>query len=411
MSYQELRKLYYNDPKVYKETYEARLGSEDTVLLDFFIGEKQAFFVQNTDVLKLSLQIERIDKEVRRLSASLPGIAKKQYSRKCLIDEIVLTNKIEGVHSSRKEIGDVLETLEERSDKAGKKKRFQGLVNKYLKLMVHEPLVLRSCEDIRAIYDELFLKEVISEDPTHEPDGKIFRKELSEVYNAADKVIHRGLMPESRIIEVMEQALLFLKDESVDLLYRLCLFHYMIEYIHPFYDGNGRLGRFIVSYYLTETLDPLLAYRISETIKENIKAYYDAFMICNDPRNLGDLTPFLLMMLRMILSAIGELKESLSRRLTRWNRYEQLVLSFDDVKKNGKLLQLYSVLVQASLFSERGISTTELQETLSMSYNTIKKLLGQIDEKNLLRTSMPVKIKYYEIDLDRLDDMLLSEMM
>ena len=409
MAYQELRKLYYKDPTIYKETYAARLSSEDTVLLDFYVGEKQAFFVQNTDVLKLALQIERIDKEVRSLSAKLPGVAKKQYSRKCLIDEIVLTNKIEGVHSSRKEIGDVLETLEERSVKVGKKRRFHGLVNKYLKLMIHEPVTLDSCADVRAIYDELFLNEVISEDPMHAPDGKIFRKELSEVRSAADKVIHRGLMPESRIIEAMEQALRFLRDGSIDLLSRLCIFHYMIEYIHPFYDGNGRLGRFIVSYYLTESLDPLLAYRISETIKENIKAYYEAFEICNDPRNLGDLTPFLLMMLRMIHSAIQELKGSLARRLERWSRYEKLVQSFEEVGENLKLMQLYSVLLQASLFSERGISMRELQETLSMSYNTIKKLLGQINERKLLCVSESMKPKYYEICLDRLDDILFSE--
>ena len=55
-------------------------------------------------------------KEVRALSAQLPDIAKEQYSRKCLIDEIVLTNKIEGVHSSRKEIGEVLDMLGERSE-------------------------------------------------------------------------------------------------------------------------------------------------------------------------------------------------------------------------------------------------------------------------------------------------------
>lgn len=408
MAYQELRKLYYKDPKVYKEVYEARFHSEDAVLLDFDVSGKQAFFIQSTEVLRLALQIERTDKEVRQLSARLPGVAKKQYSRKCLIDEIVLTNKIEGVHSSRKEIGEVLDDLEARSTKVGKKKRFLGLVNKYLKLMVREPLTLQTCADVRAVYDELFLEEVVSEVADHAPDGTIFRKELSEVRSATDKVIHKGLMPESRIIEAMEQALRFLHDESIDLLYRLCIFHYMIEYIHPFYDGNGRLGRFIVSYYLTELLDPLLAYRISETIKENIKAYYDAFVICNDPHNLGDLTPFLLMMLNMILAAIGELKESLSRRLTRWSRYEQLVQSFDDAKENGRLLQLYSVLVQAALFSERGISTAELQKGLEVSYYTMKKLLALIEEKELLCVSTHEKTKYYEIDLNRLDDMLLS---
>ena len=407
MAYQPLGKLYYGDPGVYAQTYQERFHSEDTVTLDFFVAQKQAFFVQNTEVLKLAYQIVKLDKAVSKLSGALPGVAKEQYSKKCLIDEIVLTNSIEGVHSSRKEINEALEILARQTEKQGKHRRFTGLVNKYLKLMTGEEIPLTTSRDVRAIYDELFLEEVTAEDPKNAPDGKIFRKELTTVHSETDKVIHQGLYPESEIISSMEKALHFLNDPSVDRLCRVCIFHYLIEYIHPFYDGNGRLGRFILSYCLSEILDPLLSYRLSETIKENLKEYYKAFSLCNDPRNLGDLTPFLIMLLRMIYSALSDLEKALNRRLISWKKYVSLVRTFPEAADRD-VLSLYNILIQAALFSENGISTEELRSVTDKSYYAVKKLLSQI-QPGLLRSELKGKAKYYQTDLAALDAILLEK--
>lgn len=406
MAYQLLGKLYYGDQSVYAQTYKARFCSADAVKLDFNVSQRPAFFLQNTEVLRLAYDIAKLDKSVTKLSTALPGVAKDQYSRKCLIDEIVLTNKIEGIHSSRKEIKDAMDILEKQSSEKGKYHRFVGLVNKYLKLLTGEKIPMATCQDIRAIYDDVFLDEIIAEDPQNAPDGTIFRKEITAVHSAADKVIHEGLYPESEIIRAMEKALTFLQDDSVEQLWRICIFHYLIEYIHPFYDGNGRLGRFILSYCLSETLDPLLSYRISETIKENISEYYKAFKVCNDPHNLADLTPFLIMMLHMIHAALKDLEGSLSRKLSSWNKYEALVSSFPEAADENVRF-MYSCLTQAALFSETGISTEELKSTFHESYYTIRKLLGHI-RSDLLITKLKGKEKYYQLDLTVLDGILLQ---
>lgn len=405
MAYETLRKLYYGDAETYKKTYDSRWNDELTVHLDFEVSGRQAFFTIPKDVMDLGFEILMLDKQVLDLRRDLPLKAIHQYAQKCLIDEIVLTNKIEGVHSSRKEIGEALAILDKQSAAKGRYHRFVGLVNKYNKLIRKEQVPLASCEDIRAIYDEIVLDEVVAENPQNAPDGKIFRKDQTTVRSATDKVIHAGLTPEKKIIDALSKALAFLNDDSILWLYRISIFHYMVEYIHPFYDGNGRLGRFIVSYCIADNLEPLIAYRISETLREHIKEYYEAFEICNDPHNLGDLTPFLIMMLQMIRRATEDLRDGLKRRKIQWVRYEQMV---DQLPTNGsnKMSTVYSLLIQAALFAETGISTGDLRIMCQASYGTIRKLLDFVQEQGLLISAKEGTEKYYKIDLGQLDKML-----
>lgn len=407
MEYKELKSLSYGNEEDYAKEYLRRFESEHAVKIGFFIGERQAFFLQNVEVMTLAYKIAKLDKTILTLCSELPGIALEQYSKKCLIDEIVLTNKIEGVNSSRKEIGEALDILEYRSEKKrGKKSRFVGLVNKYLKLIDAEKISIQSCMDIRRIYDDIFLEEIVREDASNRPDGEIFRKGSVSVYSPAGKELHNGIYPESKIIEYMDQALAFLNDESIEQLFRICLFHYFIEYIHPFYDGNGRIGRFILSYGISRTLSPIVAFRISESVKEDINSYYKAFQTCNDQRNLGDLTPFLLMQLSMICRAMSDLVSSLEERKATWKKYEKAI----DIYGNGdsRLTELYSLLVQAALFSEMGISTQELERNLSCSAYFRNQLLQKIPQ-DLIIINKKGNRNFYSLNLNRMNEDILRK--
>lgn len=403
MSYKALNKVFYTVSKdEFERIYMERFSSSEAVKLHFYIKDKQAFFLQNAEVFSLAYEIAKLDKKIQMIYSSLPGVAINQYSRKCLIDEIVITNNIEGVHSSRKEIGEALEILENQSAQKGKKDRFLGLVHKYLKLMQKETIPLQTCQDIRSIYDEVFLEEIISENSANRPDGKIFRKEITSIYSPSQKVIHNGVYPEAKIIDSMNQALAFLHDDSIEELFRVCIFHYLIEYIHPFYDGNGRLGRFIFSYGLSHVLIPLVALRISGTIKKEINTYYKAFLTCNDERSCADLTPFLIMQLNMIRTAMKELEESLLRRYVDWKKYESIVsmgFHLDDA-----LYKMFDFLIQAALFSENGITMNELKESFPCSEYKVRQILSRIPEDLLLVTKKG-RFNYYNIDLSKLDSL------
>ena len=276
-----------------------------------------------------------------------------------------------------------------------------GLVNKYALIISGRTIPFNSCCDIRKVYDDIFYEEIKAVEPDDLPDGEVFRKSEVSVYSASQKIIHKGLYPESRIIEVFEQSLALLNDDKIDIFIRIALFHYLFGYIHPFYDGNGRTSRFISSYLLSKQLSPLIGFRLSYTIKENISKYYKAFEVCNDPRNMGELMPFAEMFLSIIEMSMRQLMETLTEKKQRWEYYRQRIKDLPNAEKPD-VYKLYDLLIQAALFSNIGISRDELMKQLELSENTLRKRLELVPEKMILENRQKNR-KYYLLDLDEVD--------
>ena len=109
-----LKKLFHMDRAKYEEEYLKRFNSPDAVHFDFKISGEQAFMCQTPEILNTIISIERTDKHVRSLHKDLPLAAINQFANRCLIDEIVLSNNIEGVHSTRRELSAILNDLSEK---------------------------------------------------------------------------------------------------------------------------------------------------------------------------------------------------------------------------------------------------------------------------------------------------------
>lgn len=187
MSYKSLRELSYSRSVNIEHAYNERFSSEYAQKLDFNVAGYQAFFVQSPEVIEKAMYILRLDKHICLLTRSLPGAAGLQYAQRCLIDEIVITNNIEGVHSSRREIGDRLDELGKQSAQKGKAGKFHGLVLKYSKLMSGGDVKLDTAQDLRTLYDEIVLPEVVNENPKNRPDGQLFRKDMTEIKTVTEK--------------------------------------------------------------------------------------------------------------------------------------------------------------------------------------------------------------------------------
>ena len=375
MSRKTLKALFHMGAKEYKEEYNSRYNADTTIHLNVTIGNDTAFICQTPEIYKQIISIERMDKAVDAVANTLPKLAISQFTSKCLIDEILLTNNIEGVHSTRKEIGEILQDLSTRD----KRNRFVGLVAKYAALEDNQSMSFKTCQDIRKVYDDIFYEEIKATDPENLPDGEIFRRSGVEVQSATQKVIHKGLSPESKIIDTMNQSLAVLNNDDIDIFIRIAVFHYLFGYIHPFYDGNGRTSRFISSYLLSRQLNPLIGYRLSYTVKENISKYYKAFDVCNDQHNKAELTPFVEMFLNIVEISLQQLLETLEEKKYKLEYYCQRIGILPNAEKTD-IAHLYELLIQAALFSNIGISREELLSQLQLSENTLRSRLRMIPE-------------------------------
>lgn len=394
MSYTLLSHLFYKDKDEYNALYQKRTSAESTRILPIKIGANQAFYCLCPEIHETSLKIMQLDKMVSLIEDELPNAALVQFADRCLIDEIKLTNDIEGVYSTRKELSAVLHEV---TGKA-KKKRFYGLLNKYKMLISDNEFPLNTSTDIREIYNDLVFKEVAEDCAENIPDGEIFRKDMAEVTSSTQKVIHKGAYPETKIIQLMEQSLNILNQKEIPILIRISIFHYLFGYIHPFYDGNGRTSRFISSYLLSKEFEFLIGFRLSYTIKEHIKEYYGAFKECNDEKNLGDLTPFIIMFLNIILVSFENLYEALKKRKNLLSKYSQIIESSD---MDEELKKFTYVLTQTSLFSNEGITKKQLGAELDISPSTVDKRLAKLRKSGILLEGSGKPAKYM-IDLNKL---------
>lgn len=392
MGYKLLSKLFYQSPNDYIATYNNRFNSEGTYHFNIKVNGNEAFCVLNQEIMNLCTEISSTDKLITVIASQLPHIAINQFATKSLVDEIILTNDIEGVYSTRKEINLILQDAK----KHNKKRRFDGLVNKYKMLNISE-LSLKTCKDIRNIYDELVLPEVLEDDPDNNPDGILFRKDMAEVITSTGKIIHHGIYPEEKITDYMEQALKIVNNEDIPALIRIAVFHYLFGYIHPFYDGNGRTSRFISSYLLAQKFEYLIGYRLSYTIKENINEYYEAFKICNDEKNKADLTPFVIMFLKIINKSLDNLLSALYNRQNDLDKYKSIIDNIEGIDHG-----IAFILLQSALFSRLGASREEICNTQQIGLTTLAKKLKIIDEAGYLVVKKNGNTKYYSFNIEKL---------
>lgn len=397
MKFIPLTKYFYqHTQEEYEIEYIRRLEAPFTVHFNIPIHQYNrksaypAFLCYTGEILRLVEKFYKTYEQFLYTVNTVPPVVLYQFTRLSIVEEVKSTNDIEGVRSTKKEIREIIEK------KGTHYHRLQSVVHQYLELLGEEEIKFDTCQDIRNFYDDFTHQEITRENPQNRLDGSLFRKEPVQIEAATGKTIHQGLYPESRIIEALDQALRILHSEEYPLLIRLALFHYFFVYIHPFYDGNGRTDRFITSYFLSRQFHRLLAVRLSIYIKRNQSRYYHMLEEADSERNRGDMTPFVMGFLEILIGSTEDTIGVLSRKNEQMRKYESRIDAFQ--LKDKLLKEIYITLLQAALFYGEGISMADLMKVTGKNRGTIQKRIDEIPGNHLIVTKAG-KTNYYKLNL------------
>lgn len=309
----------------------------------------------------------------------LPGIAADAVLRSLVADEVVNSNSIENVHSTRRQIEEAIQSFDGEDLKS---KRFREFAKLYLNLVYGDYSVPEAPSGIRDIYDKVMSGEELK-DP---PDGDLFRRGSVSIGDGT-REIHRGMLPESAIIQAMESMIRLVDDSDVPELYGALVSHFVFEYAHPFYDGNGRTGRYLLSMYLEAPLSKPTALSLSRIIAENKSQYYKAFETAENPLNHGEVTFFVMMMHELILMAQDQLIARLEQNI------ETLALLGDKVGPLGQgkglsekeLMVLFALLQQRAFGMDGSISLGRLSSHIGVGAQMTRKYLAGLERQSFVK--------------------------
>ena len=397
--YENLIKLYYKKQNI-EDEYTKRIKNPTTFITDLKINpikrgnkifekEYNLFYVNLLEHTLLQEKIMENSEKIISLSNpnKFPKIAITEIINKILSNELYKTNKIEGIEMVK---SDIYSSLKQDGKFNKKSSKLDGIIKKYKDIMENNFEDTQHIDNIasfRKIYDEMF--EDFEKSGNYKLDGKYFRKDTVKVINGLGNIIHVGINGEEEIQKNIEILIQFINKNDIPFLVKTSIVHFFFEYIHPFYDGNGRFGRYLLSLYLARKLDILTAFSLSYSISKNLDDYYKSFVEVEDINNYGEITFFVENILKTIKSGQEMIIELLNDSIIRFKHSMEILneLTKDLSEKENILLQIY---LQNYLFNDfEEITNVELSYIIGdLTQQTINKYTQELEKKGYL-----VKIK------------------
>jgi Fic family protein len=300
----------------------------------------------------------------------IPEDDKKRYLVSSVMEEAIASSQIEGAVTTRKQAKQML-----RKSAKPKTKSEQMIVNNYTTI---NHIVEHKREQLT--FDKLLtVHRLIVSQTMDDPDDEGRYRDNNEinVIDAIDgEVVH--IPPNfEEVPGLIAELIDFFNDKGdnqfIHPIIKGCIIHFMVGYIHPFADGNGRTARALFYWYLLKNGYWLTEYlSISRLIMKSKRQYAQAFLYTETDGN--DLTYFINYNLKTMQLAFNSLKEYIERKVSE----KKQVISFQKIKG---INERQAIIIQW-LYEEPELlfSVKEIENRMSISNQT-----ARTDLENLVK--------------------------
>lgn len=209
-------------------------------------------------------------------------------------------------------------------------------------------------------------------------DGNLYRHDT--VYVVSDRVEHSGL-DHKKVPEFMKSLIAFINaEDDINDLIKAAIIHFYIAYVHPYFDGNGRMARLVHLWFLLQNgYQSALFIPFSSQIEKSRKAYYDAFTAVEENKNYSgkiDVTPFILYFINNVYNKINDGSATV-----------ETLTAYEDAVKSGKVTEKETKLWKfvLSCYGKEEFSTKRLEKDFGdAAYATIRGFVLKFEELGLL---------------------------
>lgn len=200
-----------------------------------------------------------------------------------------------------------------------------------------------------------------------------------------DKCIHMA-PPADRVPTLMAELFEWVKKTDVHPLVSSCVFHYEFEFIHPFIDGNGRMGRYWQTMLLARWKGIFAWIPVETIVKAHQQEYYDVIAKCDDA---GNSTAFIEFMLQCLLDAMNQIE----------GEPEETPSKVAD-KVADKVANKSAQKVLLLLCENGHLTRDELSERTGLSLGGIKKIINSLRENGLITRVGSNKTGYWKVNIE-----------
>jgi len=327
-------------------------------------------------------QIKIISQIAKALMQSYSG---EKYGMAAMEDEIIATLSIEKIDTQRESVRRILEGFAPNSaddEKAyGIKCGLDFISNSSHKITE---------ENLRELYELTVNHFLESEDRL--PADLNYRNDSVYVVNSVGKNVHSGIHHKKLPSYVLD-LISFIYDDSdkMDQILKSAVIHYYFAYLHPYFDGNGRIARLLQLWYLIQKgYGATLFIPFSAYVNENRTGYYKAFKTIsenNEISGITDVTPFLYFFAENVFSRFAENRKT-----------EDTLSDFKKFLSDGLITKKEEELFYFILsnYGSAEFSTKLLEKDYrDVAYATVRTFVLKLEKLGLLQSQKyGVRVRY-----------------